>query len=132
VRIIVQKAGYVVVNEVQLQLAIPGDADAAPLIVILAKDGDREEMARRFYRLKSFDVIEETYQKKVKELEDAHQADSSSLEKLRQERDQANAAAEKAAEELAKNQPGQGSELYQNAMRLFLAGKIQAAIDLLD
>ena len=89
-------------------------------------------MARRFYRRKSFDVIEETYQKKVKELEDAQQADSSSIEKLRQERDQANAAAEKASEELAKNRPGQGSELYQNAMRLFLAGKIQEAIDLLD
>ena len=132
VRVIVEKAGYVVVNDVQLQLAIPADADAVPLIVILAKEVDREEMARRFYRLKSFEAIEETYKRRVKELEEAHQADSSSLEKLRQERDQANAAAEKAAEELAKNQPGQESELYQNAMRLFLDGQIQEAIELLD
>ena len=65
-------------------------------------------MARRFYRLKSLEAIEETYKKRVKELEDAHQADSSSLEKLRRERDQANAAAEKTAEELAKNQTEQG------------------------
>jgi tetratricopeptide (TPR) repeat protein len=132
VRIIVEKAGYVVVNDVQLQLAIPADTDAVPLTVILAKEVDREEMARRFYRLKSFEAIEETYKKRVKELEEAHQADSLSLEKLRQERDQANAAAEKAAEELAKNQPGKGSELYQDAMRLFLDGKIQEAIELLD
>ena len=64
-------------------------------------------MARRFYRLKSFEAIAATYQKKVKELEEAHQADSLSLEKLRQERDQASAAAGKFAEESAKNQPGQ-------------------------
>jgi hypothetical protein len=132
VRIIVEKAGYAVVNDVQLQLAIPADADAAPLTIILAKEVDREEMARRFYRLKSFEAITETYEKRVQELEEAHRADSSSLEKLRQERNQAIAAAEKAAEELAKNQPGQASELHQDAMRLFLDGKIQEAIDLLD
>jgi hypothetical protein len=61
VRIIVKKKGYVVVNDVQLQLALPADADAVPLTVILAKEQDREEMARRFYRLKSFDAIEKTY-----------------------------------------------------------------------
>jgi len=33
---------------------------------------------------------------------------------------------------LAKNQPGQGSEMYQEAQRLFLAGKIEAAIALGD
>jgi tetratricopeptide (TPR) repeat protein len=126
VRIIVEKAGYVVVNDVQLQLAIPTDADAVPLTVILAREVDREEMARRFYRLKSFEVM------RVKELEEAHQADSLSLEKLRQERDQANATAEKLAGELAKNQPVRESELYQNAMRLFLDAKIQEAIKLLD
>lgn len=53
VRILVKKEGYVVVNDVQLQLALPADADAAPLMVILAKEQDREEMARRFYRLKA-------------------------------------------------------------------------------
>jgi hypothetical protein len=46
--------------------------------------------------------------------------------------DQAKAGAEKAAAELARNQPGQGSEMYQEAQRLFLEGKIEAAIALLD
>src|SRR5580704_3940444 len=132
VHIIVKKEGSVVVNDVQLQLALPTDADAAPLIVIVAKEADREEMARRFYRLKSFDAIEETYQKKVKELEEAQQATAAALTKLQQERDQAKAAAEKAAEQLAKNQPGRTSELYQEAKRLFLDGKIEEAITLLD
>src|SRR5260370_29144304 len=89
-------------------------------------------MARRFYRLKSFDAIEGTYEKKVRELAEAHQADATALANLQKERDQAKAAAEKAAEELAKNQPGQSSEFYRQAKRLFLDGKIDEAIKLLD
>jgi hypothetical protein len=59
----------------------------------------------------------------VKELEDTEQATATELAKLRQERDQAKAAAEKTAEALAKNQPGQSSELYKEAKRLFLDAK---------
>jgi tetratricopeptide (TPR) repeat protein len=132
VRIIVKKEGYVVVNDIQLETVLPADADAAPLTIILCKEADREEMARRFYRLKSFDVIEETYQRKVRELEEAHQADATALASLQQERDQAKASAENLAEEMAKNQPGQSSELYKQAQRLFLVGNIDEAIALLD
>jgi tetratricopeptide (TPR) repeat protein len=130
--IIVSNAGYVVVNDVQLQLALPTDADATVLTIILCKQGDREEMAHRFYRLKSFEAIDETYRRRVKELEDTQQATATELAKLRQERDQAKTAAEKASEELAKNQPGRGSELYQQAKRLFAEGKVEEAITLLD
>jgi tetratricopeptide (TPR) repeat protein len=132
VRIIVNKGGYVVVNDVQLETVLPVDADAAPLTVILAKEGDREEMARRFYRIKSFDAIEESYQKRLKDLKDTQQATDAALTKVQQERDQAKAAAEKASEELAKNQPGRSSELYQQAKRLFVEGKVEEAISLLD
>ena len=58
-QLVVNKEGYVVVNERQLDLALPADPDARPLQIILCKT-DREEMARRFYRLKSFEVVEET------------------------------------------------------------------------
>lgn len=132
VRIIVRKEGYVVVNDVQLQITIPAEADATPLIVILAQEDNREEMARRFYRLKSLAAIEETYQKHLKTLQDAHVADATAIAKLQRERDQAKANAEKGSEELAKSQPSQGSELYQDAKRLFLAGKVDEAIELLD
>ena len=89
-------------------------------------------MARRFYRLKSFDAIEESYQKRLKELEDTQQATAAALAKLQRERDQGKATAEKVAEQLAKIQPGQGSELFKQANRLFLDGKIDEAIKLLD
>ncbi|MGA8654942.1 MAG: hypothetical protein WB586_02240 [Chthoniobacterales bacterium] len=132
VEVIVKQEGYVVVNEVQLELTLPARADDKFLTIILCKGGDREEMARRFYRLKSFDAIEQTYQKRLKELEETQQATAAVSIELQQERDQAKASAEKLAEEMAKNQPGQSSELYKEAQRLFLDGKIDAAIELLN
>src|SRR5271165_837140 len=130
--IIVKKEGYLVVNDVQLQLALPADADATVLTIILCKQGDREEMARRFYRLKSFEAIEEAYKKRLKELEDLQQATAVALAKLQKERHQARAATEMAAQELAKNEPGRNSELYQQAKRRFVEGKVEEAITLLD
>jgi hypothetical protein len=132
VEVIVKKEGYVAVNDVQLQLILPAKAGDKVLTVIMCKEVDREEMARRFYRLKSFDAIEETYEKREKELKDTQQATDAALTRLQQERDQAKAAAEKAAEQLAKNQPGQTSDLYLQAKRLFLDGKIDQALKLLE
>ena len=129
VRLIVRKEGCAVVNDIQLELTLPADPEERPATILLCKEGDREEMARRFYRLKSLEAIEETYKKKF---EEAQNASAAELAKLRQERDQAKEAAEKAAQELAKQKPGGGSELYQTAMRLFLDGKVDQALDTLN
>jgi hypothetical protein len=102
VKIVVNKEGYVVVNDVQLDLALPADPDANPLQIIISKEADREEMARSFYRLKSNQAIEAVYQQKLKVLEEEHLADAAALTKLQQERNQARVAAEKASDQLAK------------------------------
>ena len=68
VQLVVNKEGYVVVNDLQLDLALPADPDARSLQIILCREADRKEMARRFYRLKSFEVFEETYKWQVKGL----------------------------------------------------------------
>jgi hypothetical protein len=73
VELIVKQEGYVVVNDVQLELTLPAKAEDKKLTIILCKADDREEMARRYYRLKSFDAIEEGYRKRLKELEDTQQ-----------------------------------------------------------
>src|SRR5205814_2322462 len=96
---------------------------------LLCKEGDREEMARRFYRLKSVKAIDETYKRKF---EEAQNVSAAAIAKLQQERDQAKEAAEKVAERLAKQKPGAGSELYQTAMRLFLDGGVDQALDILN
>ena len=132
VTIMVEKKGYLVVNEVQLETVLPADTDDRPLTIILAKKEDLEEMAGRYYKLKSFAAIEEKYQKLQQELEESKQATAVDITRLQQERDQAKATAEEASKELAKNQPGQDTELFRKAKRLFLDGKVEEAIELLD
>jgi hypothetical protein len=100
VRLTFRKEGYVVVNDIQLNVTLPANPKEERAIFLLCKQGDREEMARRFYRLKSFEAIEQTYKKKLAEAEAAGAAAVAELAKLRQERDQAKEAAEKVAEGL--------------------------------
>ena len=132
IQLVVQREGYVVVNDIQLELVLPTEAAAKPLTLLLCRKGDREEMARRFYRLKSFETIEESYRKRLKELQEAQRVNATAIEELRRERDQARSAAAKAADELAKQDPGKTSKLYREAMGFFLEGKIQEGINVLD
>src|SRR5437016_668607 len=157
VRLIVRKEGYVVVNDIQLEWILPADPDERPLIILLCKEGDSEEMARRFYKLKNLEAIDETYKKKrqdvqnasaaelaklrqerdqakaldetyKKKLQDAQNASAAELAKLSQERDQAKGATDTVVEGLAKQKPGGGSELYRTTTRLFLDGKVDRAL----
>jgi tetratricopeptide (TPR) repeat protein len=132
IQLIVQKEGYVVVNDIQLEQVLPTDAAGKPLTLLLCRKGDREEMARRFYRLKSGQAIEESYSKRLKELEGMQRANAIMLEELRREREQARSAAAKTADELAKKELDTASELYREAMRLFLEGRVQEATDRLN
>ena len=154
VQLTVRKPGYVVVNDIQLRLPLPKDADAQPLTILLCREGDREEMARRFYRLKSAEALdqtyrqrfgqlkrdfdaararlnkkEETYSKRLTELERRYAAD---LARLRQQRDQARAMVQQLANELARSDTGMATEPYRTAMCLFLVGRGDQALRLLD
>ena len=117
--------GMVVVNWVQLDVTLPADPDANELNVILARETEREEMARRFFRLASTKAIEESYKREIEE-------GKRDREQLRRERDEAKAAADRAAEDLAKLRPGESSALYEEAMRLFAGGKIDEALQALS
>ncbi len=132
VQLIVQKPGMVVVNEFQLQLVLPKSAEKAPLTLLLCRAAEREEMASRFYRLKSFDAIERSYRKKLEDLQARSYATQMAKEQLRLERDQAREAARGAAEHLARVQIGEASELYRQAMSLFGEGKVDEALAILN
>jgi tetratricopeptide (TPR) repeat protein len=121
----VAMTGMVVVNWVQLDVTLPADADANELNVILAREAEQEEMARRFFRLASTKAIEESYKREIEE-------GKRDREQLRRERDEAKVAADKAAEELAKLRPGESSAVYEEAMRLFAGGKIDEALQALS
>jgi len=118
VLLIVQKPGMVVVNEFQLQLTLPKAASAAPLILLLCRAAQRDEMTRRFHRLNNFDAIEQRYQKKFEDLQAKNQATEAAKEQLRIERDQAREAEQFAAEKLARAKLGEASELYLYAMSI--------------
>ena len=95
----VRKAGFVVVNDIQLEQVLSANADAKPFLILICKPANREEMARRYYRLRSIEAVEANYERRFKELQAANADVIAHLEK---ERDQARNAAEKAAEELAR------------------------------
>jgi hypothetical protein len=57
---------------------------------------------------------------------------SAKMAELQKERDQALAAAEKAADELARLKPGDTTDLYAEAMGLFLQGNVPGALKVLD
>src|SRR5437016_4125841 len=74
VHIIIQKDMFEVINDIQLEVVLPIDPDANPLRVLLCRKGNREEMARRYYRLRSFEAIEVTYRRRLNELQEERRA----------------------------------------------------------
>ncbi|HEV3037831.1 MAG TPA: tetratricopeptide repeat protein [Candidatus Angelobacter sp.] len=128
VQIVVEKTGYVVVNDIQLEQTLAANPDEKLMRILISKPTSREEMARRYYRLKSLEAIEAKYKALLKE----NQSNALKMVQLQQERDQAIKAAEQTAEELAKTKPRQTSELYNRAMRLFLDGEIDQALKILN
>ena len=115
-----------------MELTLPSPVEARIVTILLCTEGNREEMARRYYRLKSIEAIEETYKRHLKELEEKQQATAAALAKLQQRREEAIGEADKMAEELAKEKPEESSELYRKALGLFLDGKIDEALEVLS
>src|SRR6185295_5573695 len=124
VSLTVHKEGYEVVNDVQLEVTLLLKPEDRPLILLLCRPKLCEEMRRRFYRLKGIDAVEASYQRQLQELEKRNQATAAEFARLKEERDAALAAAEKAAEDLSRVRSAEGSEIYQKALRLFLDGHL--------
>lgn len=123
VKLVLSHPGMEVVNWVQLAADYKG---ANELKLILAKGGrDREEMAWRYFRLRSLEAVEANYRCLL------GQAGQDGA-RLRRELDQAKSAVDRLAEELAKVKPGDASALYERAMRLYLEGKVTEVIEALD
>ena len=132
VQITIDKPGYVVVNYIQLRVVLAKNPDAEHLTVLLCREGEREQWASLFYRLKSVKSIEETYRRRVRELEENQQHTDAAMAALRKERDQAKAAAERAAVEFAHLDPNQITDPYREAMGFFLKGNVQEALNILN
>jgi tetratricopeptide (TPR) repeat protein len=128
IQVIINRPGYQVVNWFDLKVTLPRNPDAQTLTLLICKEEEFEEWARRFYRLKSDESSEATYKRRLHELEETNEA---AMAKLRQERDQAMAAAETASNESALT-VGETTDLYKQAMALFSKGMVQEALHILD
>ena len=129
VLVIVSKAGYVVVNDIQMEQRLPTDPNSRSFVILICQPSRREEMARRFYHLVSWEAIDANYQKRLKELQ---AATAEQIALLQNERDQARSSADKMAEQLALAKPGQMSQLYNQALRLLVDGRTEEALRVLD
>ena len=123
------KAGYVVVNDFELSPTLPANPDAKLLVIIICLPDSREEMARRFMKIKSLKAIEENYQNSLKAIK-ISSAEEMTI--LRAERDQAENAVERIAKELSQVQPSQSSQLNQLAMRFLVEGDTDRALAALN
>jgi tetratricopeptide (TPR) repeat protein len=122
------KPGYVVVNHFEQDPILPGNPDAKPLVIIICRLANREEMALRFIGVRSLKAIKEEFQKLLKDVQSSSAAE---MALLREERDQAKKAAG-IAKKLAQVEPGQSSQLHNLAIRLLVDGKVDQALKALD
>ncbi len=104
---------------------LPANPLSNPVTVILARSGEREAMAREYFRLRGEEGIDNTLKEQLK------LANADRL-RLAREAEQAKAQLDKTAEELAKLRPDQVSPLYQEALAQFSAGNTLKALEILN
>ncbi|MBB3181160.1 tetratricopeptide repeat protein [Variovorax sp. Sphag1AA] len=129
-RIVVARPGWVVVNAIQLEPNLPG-SNASPLQIILCKTAEREQWALQFYRLKGLQATDKEFERRLA-LQNRQGVTPAERELLLRERDQARSQAEELARRLAAKPPAEGGGSYNEALRLFLDGKLDAALDALQ
>jgi hypothetical protein len=66
VQLIIRKTGYSVVNKYQLVVTLTSNPDDHLVTLLLCRTPDLEEMARRFYGLKSREAIEREYTERTR------------------------------------------------------------------
>jgi tetratricopeptide (TPR) repeat protein len=125
VRVIVTRPGWVAVNDIQLQRPLP-EPTARPLEIILCKSEEREPWTLLFFRLKGAQTVEQQYQRQLAERQGRHAATAEERDRLARERDQALKQADELARQLAAKAPTDSS--YREAVRLFLDGQLDAAL----
>ena len=132
VQLTVSKPGKVVVNSIQLRMILPKNPESEVATFLLCKEDEREEWTRVFYRIKSLAAVDTKYKQQIKKLPVGNTSSSSERIALIKERDQARVIAEKAADETSPTKPGDDANLYSQAIRLFLAGDVRQALDVLN
>jgi hypothetical protein len=128
----VKRAGWEVVNDILLDYRLPGSANARPLEIIICPSTERELRVAEFYRLKGNQAVEQTYRVKLAELEGRQATAAQERDRLLREHDQALKQVEEWARQSATRNPEEVGGTYRDALRLFLDGEADAALQLLS
>jgi tetratricopeptide (TPR) repeat protein len=128
----VSRAGWEVVNDVLLDRPLPEPGSTHLFEVILCASGEREQRRMEFYRLKGNQAVDQTYRTKLAELEGRHAATVQERDRLLRERDDARKQMDEWARQAAQRKPDEVGGTYKAAFRLFVDGKIDAALQLLS
>jgi tetratricopeptide (TPR) repeat protein len=132
VRVRVARSGWDVVNDILLDHRLPDSPNARPLEIIVCLSAERELRVAEFYRLKGNQAVEQTYRVKLAELEGRQAASVQERDRLLRERDQARNQVEEWARQSASRKPEEVVGIYRDALRLFLDGKADVALQLLS
>ena len=128
----VKRPGWEAVNDILLDQRLPDGASTRPFEVIICLSPEREQRVAEFYRLKGNQAVEQTYRAKLAELEGRQAATAQERDRLIRERDQALKQVEEWARQSASRKPEEVGGVYRDALRLFLDGKADAALQLLS
>ncbi len=132
VRIGVKRAGWSVVNDILLDHRLPTKDAMRRFEIIVCKETERDLRVAEFYRLKGNQAVEQTYKIKLAELEGRQAATAQERDRLLRERDQALQQVQEWAKQAATRKPEEIGGSYREALRLFLDGKTDAALQLLS
>ena len=130
ISLVLTKEGLVVVHSIMLHPILKAETNASPTIILMCKPAEREEIAGRYFRWRAEEVIDNRFEEKTKEL--AHEANVPlAYARLQEKTQHASAIAHEAAEELARNEPSNPPEAFQQAMTLLFNQKPDRALEIL-
>jgi tetratricopeptide (TPR) repeat protein len=132
VRVGGRRAGWDVVNDILLDQRLPDTSSARALEIIICPSAEREQRVAEFYRLKGSQAVEVTYRTKLAELEARQAATAQERDRSLRERDQALAQVQEWARQAAARKPDEVGGTHREALRLFVEGKADAALQLLS
>lgn len=131
-QIAAQKAGYAVVNSYDLNVTLRSQNNPSPLTIIMASNASVALMKAKYYQVAGVKAVENTFARRLAELEAQQSANAATIAQLRRERSQAEAVVPALVRQVTDNETPLARDVYQDALRPYLRGDIQTALEMLD
>lgn len=135
---VIQKTGYELVNDKELELLKVGNTNRLGVDIILAKTGTVDAAKKEYYQVSDkalrdgFARKKQELQQQIKNAKISQQQYLDKLEELQEQYDQQQRVLNELAEKFAKVNFDDVSAVYQEALELFKTGKVDEAIKKLE